>query len=92
MCDATGIESQSNATWSVYPNPLFSAATFHFNTILKDATFTVYNACGKHVLSIINISGQTIELQRDNLSGGVYLVRLMQENKIIATDKLVIMD
>jgi hypothetical protein len=59
---------------------------------LKDATLTIYNIHGKQVLSIKNISGQTIELQRDNLPGGVYLVRLMQENKVIATNKLVITD
>jgi hypothetical protein len=92
LCDATNIEAQSFESWSVYPNPFFSATTFKTDKILKDATLTIYNIHGKQVLSIKNISGQTIELQRDNLPGGVYLVRLMQENKVIATEKLVITD
>jgi len=92
LCGATGIELQSFESWSVYPNPFFSATTFKTDKILKDATLTIYNIYGRQVLSIKNISGQTIELQRDNLPGGVYLVRLMQENKVIATDKLVIKD
>jgi hypothetical protein len=92
LCGETGIEAKSNATLSVYPNPFFSATTFKSNKILKDATLTIYDVFGEQVLSIKNISGQTIELQRNNLPCGVYLVRLTQENKVIATDKLVITD
>jgi hypothetical protein len=92
LCDATGFEAQPFLSWSVYPNPFFSSTTFKTDIILKVATLTIYNIYGKQVLKITNISGQTIELQRDNLPCGVYLMRLTQENKLIATDKLIITD
>jgi hypothetical protein len=92
LCDATGLETQLFMSWSVYPNPFFSSTTFITDKILKDATLTIYNVYGKQVLNIKNISGQTIELQRDNLPCGVYLMLLTQENKVIATNKLVISD
>lgn len=92
LCSATGFEDQSFASWSVYPNPFFSSTTFKTDKFLKNATLTIFNVYGEQVLSIKNISGQTIELQRDNLPSGVYLVRLMQQNKVIATNKLVITD
>ena len=37
-----------------------------------------------------HISGQTITLQLDNLSSGLYLILLIQESKVITADKLVI--
>ena len=39
-----------------------------------------------------NISGQTITLHRDNIPSGVYFSRLVQNNILIATRKLVITD
>ena len=56
------------------------------------ASILVYNSFGQKVKEIINVSGQTITLNRENLSSGVYFIRLIQDNKIIATDKLVITD
>jgi hypothetical protein len=37
-----------------------------------------------------NISGQTVSLSRDNLPSGVYFIRLTEEKKIIAVEKLII--
>jgi len=55
-------------------------------------TIEIYNAMGQEVREMNNISGQSITLQRDNLPGGLYFIRLMQEGKIMAIDKLVITD
>jgi hypothetical protein len=92
LCDATGLETQPFMSWSVYPNPFFSSTTFKSDKFLKDATLTIYNVNGRQVLNIKNISGQTIELQRDNLPCGVYLVHLIQDDKVIVKKKLIITD
>ena len=47
---------------------------------------------GQQVKQVNNINGQTITLQRDNLSNGFYFIRLTQGNKTIATEKLVVVD
>src|ERR1035437_5888284 len=89
----TGISEVSETnSFSVYPNPFTSATTLQTNQILKDATLTVYNLYGQTVNQIKNISGQTITFNRDNLASGLYFVRLTEENKAIAVDKLVITD
>ena len=77
---------------NIYPNPFSTLATLRTDNLFKNVTLTVYNLYGQTVKQIKNISGQTITLQRDNLPSGLYLMRLSQENKIIATRKLVISD
>jgi hypothetical protein len=76
----------------ISPNPFSVQTTLQTDKFFKDATLTVYNSYGQEVKQIKNISGQTITLHRDNLSSGLYFIRLTQYNKTIATDKLVIID
>lgn len=77
---------------SVFPNPFISSTTIKTIDNLKNATLTIYNSYGKTIKQIKNISGQTISLSRDNLSCGIYFIRITEENKIIAVEKLIIRD
>jgi len=77
---------------SVFPNPFFRQTTLQTDTYFKNATLTLYNSFGQHIKQIKNITGQTVTLQRGNLSGGLYHFRLVQDNQTIATGKLVITD
>ncbi len=89
----TGInEITEGATVTVYPNPFTTSTILHTDKILSAATLTVYNSIGQEVKQIINISGQTVTISRDNLPSGLYFLRLRQDNKVITTDKLVITD
>lgn len=82
--------SQNNV--SIYPNPFSSLTTLHTDNLFKNATLTVYNSFGQQVKQLKNIFGQTITLHRDNLPSGLYLLRLTQDSKVIATEKLLITD
>lgn len=77
---------------SVYPNPFSSLTTLQAQDLLNDATLTVYNFLGQTVKHIDNLSGWTIILNRDNLPGGLYFIRLTQGSKVIATKTLLITD
>ncbi len=76
----------------IYPNPLFSFATLQTEISLRNATLNMINKIGKTVKRIKNISGHTIPLHRDNLPIGLYFIRLIQDDKVIATDKIVIIN
>ena len=80
----------SDGVVTVYPNPFSTQTTLQTDKIFKDAILTVYNSFGQLVKQIKNISGQTITLQRDNLSSGLYFILLIQDSKVITADKLVI--
>ncbi len=77
---------------SVFPNPFSTQTTLQTDNHFKNANLTVYNSYGQQVKQIKNISGQTLTLNRDNLTSGLYFLRLTQDNKIISTEKLVITD
>jgi hypothetical protein len=62
------------------------------STPLHNATLTVDNIFGQTVAQIKNINGQTVSFSRDNLPSGVYFLRLTEDNKTFATEKLVITD
>ena len=76
----------------IFPNPFSSQTTLYTDRIFNNATLTIYNSFGHVVKQIENISGQIINLDRDNLPSGLYFVQLSEENKTIAVGKLIITD
>jgi Secretion system C-terminal sorting domain len=83
-----GVEMQLQ----IFPNPFSDKTTLKFETLLKNAVLTVYNASGEQVKQVKNISGQAFTFNRDNLPNGIYFVQISEDNKILAMDKLVIVD
>ncbi|MBI4931019.1 MAG: T9SS type A sorting domain-containing protein [Bacteroidetes bacterium] len=81
-----------NLSPAIFPNPFSTQTTLLIDIPLNNATLTVYNSFGQTVKEIKNISGQTVTLSRDNLLSGLYFIRLTEDSKVIATDKLVITD
>lgn len=77
---------------SVFPNPFIFQTTLQTNVFLKNATLTLYNSLGQKSKQINNITGQTITLRRNNLLRGLYYIQLSQDNKTVATGKLVVSD
>jgi Secretion system C-terminal sorting domain len=85
-------ENTTKNIFSIFPNPFISSTTIQTIGNLKNATLTICNSYGQTVKQVKNISGQTVSLSRDNLPSGLYFIRLTEENKIIAVDKLLITD
>ncbi|MBP7101864.1 MAG: T9SS type A sorting domain-containing protein [Bacteroidales bacterium] len=77
--------------YSCYPNPFSRQTNIYLDRTLKDATLTIYNFNGQIVKIIKNISGQTICLQSDNISNGIYFIQLKEENKILIKEKIIVL-
>ena len=77
---------------SIFPNPFSVQTILQSKAPLKNATLRVRNLYGETVKEINNISGQTITLFRENLSSGVYFLRLTENNKTLKVEKLIIAD
>jgi hypothetical protein len=89
----TGIQNLENQNGIlVYPNPFNSSSTIQLNKPVNNAELNIYNMYGQKIKTTNNISGDKIKIDRDNLPGGIYFIRLTQDNKVIATDKLIIID
>lgn len=93
-CQTIGLPTNENynAQTLIYPNPFSTQTIIQTNNFFKNATLTVYNSLVQQVRQLKNISGQTIALQRDNLSSGLYLLQLTQDGKILTTNKILITD
>lgn len=76
--------------FSIFPNPFIYSATIQTIGNFKNSTLTIYNSYGQAVKQVNNISGRTVSLSRGNLPSGLYFIRLTEENKIIAVEKLII--
>ena len=93
LCLTTGEnEITEKSLVSIFPNPFSSQTTLNIDKNLHNATLTVNNYFGQAVAQIKNINGRTITFDRGNLSSGLYFIRLTEDNKIIATEKVVIND
>jgi hypothetical protein len=82
----------SKHVFSTFPNPFISSTTIQTADPLREATLTICNSYGQVVKQVKNISGQTISLSRDHLPSGMYFAQLIEENKIIAVEKIIITD
>jgi len=60
------------------------------NKFLKNDNLIIYSSAGQQVKEKMNLSGNKITLQHENILSGLYFIRLTQENKIVATDNLII--
>lgn len=77
---------------SFFPNPFSQQTTLQSNKALNNATLNIYNSFGQQVKTIIHISANAITLYSDNLTNGLYFIRLTQDNKVVTEDKLIICD
>jgi uncharacterized delta-60 repeat protein len=82
-------ENQS-VTISIAPNPFSNQTTLQSNIPFENTSLLVYNSIGQLIKTINHINGQQITFSRDNLPNGLYFAHLMQDNKSIGIQKLVI--
>lgn len=93
LCLVLGVnEITEQHSVSIFPNPFSTQMNLHTDNYFNDATLVIYNSFGQIVRQIENISGQRVTIFRENLSGGMYFMHLIQDNKIIFVNKLVITD
>lgn len=90
----TGINSadDNDNSYALFPNPFTKHSALKLNQSLKSATLNIYNMNGELVLQYLNIAGHSANINRDQLVSGLYFIQLIDNNKIILADKLIIMD
>jgi hypothetical protein len=88
----TSVQEWEPANVMIFPNPSSSQITLKTNNFLNNATLTVDNIFGQTVKQIKNINGQTVTFSCDNLANGLYFVRLIEDNKTLKTERLIIID
>lgn len=77
---------------SIFPTVFNDDATLKSNKNLHNATLILYNIYGQETKRLSNLSGNKIKIYKNELSSGLYNVRLIDDNKIIGVEKIVIID
>jgi hypothetical protein len=76
----------------IYPNPFHSTATIQSAVHLNQASIVMYHAVGQQVNQWDHISGQNISISRENLPQGLYFICIKEGNKILAIEKVNIVE
>lgn len=74
---------------SIYPNPNQGQFEIKLNRAVKNAKIEIINLSGETVLTK-NISGAKASIQITELAKGVYFVNVLENSKVIATQKIII--
>lgn len=85
-------ESKLTNSLRISPNPFRNETTLYSLTPLHSATLNIYNARGKRVRQMKNVSGHTIPILRYDLPAGLYFLHLTQQSSEPVTIKLIISD
>ncbi len=80
----------TNSVINFAPNPFVNELMIRSETVLQNVTFKLYNMQGQLVREIRNLSGNSVSLNRENLSSGLYFAQLFENNKLIKTSKLIV--
>jgi hypothetical protein len=88
----TFIKSDELLTVSLYPNPASTSSILSVDKELNGATLIIVNSLGSKVKELKNVSGKTITIDRKLLSNGLYFLKLTENEKIIATARLIFQD
>lgn len=86
------VEEPQKTRLFFYPNPFTHATFMRLDRDANNTTLLISNIFGQRVKRINHIPNQIITLYRDDLPSGIYFVQITQDDKVISTDKLVIVD
>ena len=87
----SGVDDLSaDKNFAVYPNPFSSETTIKTSFPLNKAVVKLYNLMGEVVYQQSNLQGQSFMLHKNNLPSGIYYLMLSENNRTIATKKIVI--
>lgn len=90
-CDSTIITNIKSKDCLIFPNPFDQYATLNFeNTTNEKHTLLIYNSTGQLVRLIDNITTNNLKIERQNLTKGLYIFKLLKNNKLIMACKFII--
>ena len=92
ICDPfLGVEENVvNSGYKIYPNPFTDYVILETSRELSNAKILVYNSLGQLVQELNNINGNNVTINRNNLTNGLYFLKLTQGGITLITDKLLI--
>jgi hypothetical protein len=85
-------ENSPEKALSVSPNPFSSRTSLQCSFPIQDAELTICNISGQIVRHLSHLHDQGTIIDRDNLPAGIYFLFLAEDHKMLAKEKLIIME
>ncbi len=79
---------ESNS-FSVYPNPMVNELNIKLPFIAQKVTVSLVDVLGKEIVSSNINMGSEVSLKEDNLTAGIYFVKVVADGKILQTVKVI---
>ncbi len=96
LCDTTLITFSNdilqNVFFSIYPNPFLEQAVLTSSKTLNNASIQIHNVLGQCVKTIEEVNGNEVIIEKEELEEGVYFVQVIEQNKIIAVKKVLVIE
>ena len=90
-CVSSTVDVALANSLTVKPNPFSEFAVINFdNPNFKQYDVTVTTLTGQVVRTFAGVSGNTIEISRDNLTAGMYFINFVSEEGKVATTKVIV--
>jgi len=94
FCDVvtgnTNIENHQNITFA--PNPFNERTILKADVAIKNAQLLLFDNSGKLLRSYKSLNGYQFEVLRGELTSGLYFYSLTESNKLIQSEKFIIID
>lgn len=89
-CLTTGVNENTNEKISIYPNPFNTSITINIDngSQIENCELTMYNVLGVEVMNI-KITKEVTIIETNNLASGIYIYKIVGNNKTIQTGKLI---
>ncbi len=85
----SGIVSQEEGTYSLYPNPMVSEAVLSLDKEHSNAELRICDLSGRELRNI-RFSGREVGIKREGLESGMYLCQVIVSGKAVLTAKMLI--
>lgn len=85
-------EHEAGNYLTIAPNPFHDVTSIQVSGDFSNGVLAIYDVFGKAFINQDISSDETITLSREHLPSGCYFVRLTAKNKVIAIEKLVLID
>ncbi len=76
----------------LFPNPSSRRITLTTARPLDNVTVFIKNSLNKAIKEISNISGHSIIIDREDLPSGLYFLQLMEDDRVLSINKIMITD
>ncbi|MBL0105440.1 MAG: T9SS type A sorting domain-containing protein [Bacteroidetes bacterium] len=83
---------ENELAFTVYPNPISDQTTLKFQSVLSNASLSIFDSYGKLVKQIIGISGREFKLNPGGFEDGAYFLRVVDEGGLVLCRRIVISD